>query len=161
MGSNSVIPFPMKVVPDNANLFHLIICYFDTFWIFIPIQFAVYFQALCGCCGGYQVYNYFMADKSYTIPGNTGNDNTGDLPDGKTDGSGTESPGIADQVTVILTVNQAEYFINGESRQMDAAPVIIENRTMLPVRFIAENLGCSVKWEPTARTITILYPGAA
>jgi hypothetical protein len=36
---NSVIPFPMKVVPDNINLFHLIIRYFDTFWIFILIQF--------------------------------------------------------------------------------------------------------------------------
>jgi hypothetical protein len=29
----------MKVVPDNINLFHLIIRYFDTFWIFILIQF--------------------------------------------------------------------------------------------------------------------------
>ena len=65
---NSVIPFPMKVVPDNINLFHLIIRYFDTFWIFILIQFAVYFQALRGCSGSDQVYYYFMADKRLTPP---------------------------------------------------------------------------------------------
>jgi len=36
-------------------------------------------------------------------------------------------------------------------------PEIINGRTMVPVRFIAENLGCSVNWESTTKTITITY----
>lgn len=98
---------------------------------------------------------YTIPGKSgYTIPGNTVNDNTGDLPDGKTDGSGTESPGTANQVTVVLTVDQAEYFINGQSRQMDAAPVIIESRTMLPVRAVVEALGGTMAWDPAEQKAT-------
>lgn len=98
---------------------------------------------------------YTIPGKSgYTIPGNTVNDNIGDLPDGKTDGSGTESPGTANQVTVVLTVDQAEYFINGQSRQMDAAPVIIESRTMLPVRAVVEALGGTMAWDPAEQKAT-------
>jgi hypothetical protein len=29
---------------------------------------------------------------------------------------------------------------------------------MLPLRFVAENLGCKVDWDGTTRTITITYP---
>ncbi len=37
-------------------------------------------------------------------------------------------------------------------------PEIINSRTMLPLRFIAENLGCKVNWEASSQTITIIYP---
>jgi hypothetical protein len=38
--------------------------------------------------------------------------------------------------------------INGQSKTMDAPPFVsATGRTMLPLRFIAENLGCEVKWE--------------
>ncbi|MGB9844116.1 MAG: stalk domain-containing protein [Caldisericia bacterium] len=29
---------------------------------------------------------------------------------------------------------------------------------MLPVRFVAENLGCEVLWDGITRTVTITYP---
>jgi len=29
---------------------------------------------------------------------------------------------------------------------------------MLPVRFVAENLGCDVGWDPDTREVTITYP---
>jgi len=29
---------------------------------------------------------------------------------------------------------------------------------MLPLRFIAENLGCEVSWNPATREVTVIYP---
>lgn len=47
--------------------------------------------------------------------------------------------------------------INGtESRiEMDVEPFISENRTMIPIRFVAEALGFDVSWENTTRTVTL------
>ena len=41
----------------------------------------------------------------------------------------------------------------------DVKPIIINDRTMLPLRFVAESLGCDVGWDPDTRTITITYDG--
>lgn len=38
---------------------------------------------------------------------------------------------------------------------LDVAPVIVEGRTMLPVRFLAEALGLSVNWEAESATIDL------
>lgn len=40
--------------------------------------------------------------------------------------------------------------------QMDVAPEITNSRTMLPVRWIAEQLGYSVQWEPTTQTVRLV-----
>jgi len=37
-------------------------------------------------------------------------------------------------------------------------PMIIQGRTMLPVRFVAENLGSLVNWYPITKKVTIIYP---
>jgi hypothetical protein len=37
-------------------------------------------------------------------------------------------------------------------------PEIINSRTMIPLRFVAENLGCDVLWESSTQTVTIEYP---
>jgi hypothetical protein len=36
---------------------------------------------------------------------------------------------------------------------LDTAPTIFNGRTYIPLRFIAENLGCSVTWEPNSRSV--------
>ncbi len=65
--------------------------------------------------------------------------------------------------TVIeLWVNRNFATVNGTNTMIDlgnpkVGPEIINNRTMLPIRFVAENLGCKVDWEPTAMKITITY----
>ena len=38
-------------------------------------------------------------------------------------------------------------------------PEIINDRTMLPLRFVAESLDCDVGWDTNTRTITIIYGG--
>ena len=58
-----------------------------------------------------------------------------------------------------MYVGKTEYLVNGEPRTMDTAPVINSgwNRTMVPVRFIAETLGCDVDWEPKNDSTKYVY----
>ena len=54
-------------------------------------------------------------------------------------------------------VNAFEKWIDPNNH--DVKPIIINDRTMLPLRFVAESLGCDVGWDPDTRTITIIYGG--
>ncbi len=47
---------------------------------------------------------------------------------------------------VKLTIGQNKIFINGEEKAIDVAPVVIDDRTLVPVRFISEALGGIVEW---------------
>jgi len=74
------------------------------------------------------------------------------------------------KVTVTLGSTKLELWIgkstakvNGvdiliDSTNSKVVPEIINSRTMLPLRFIAENLGSDVQWDGTTKTITITYP---
>ena len=46
--------------------------------------------------------------------------------------------------------------ISGETSTMDVVPQIQNDRTLIPVRFIAEKLGADVNWNAETRTVTIL-----
>ena len=54
-----------------------------------------------------------------------------------------------------MTVGSKTAFVNTEEYTMDAEPVIINGRTMLPIRFVAENLGFTVEWNENTREITV------
>lgn len=43
-----------------------------------------------------------------------------------------------------------------EIKTSDVAPFVKDDRTFLPVRAIAEVLGCTVKWDEAARTVTVM-----
>lgn len=51
---------------------------------------------------------------------------------------------------IILTVGEKEAIVYGQKVTNDVAPMIKNNRVMLPTRFVAESLGANVKWEETA-----------
>lgn len=60
------------------------------------------------------------------------------------------------QIVVIkLTIDKKTYTVNGVQMTMDVAPVIMESRTLGPVRYIAEALGAEVAWDPVERKATI------
>ncbi|MGC9090028.1 MAG: stalk domain-containing protein [Caldisericia bacterium] len=44
-----------------------------------------------------------------------------------------------------------------DSNNLKVVPLIIDGRTMLPLRFVAESLGADVQWDGTTKTITITY----
>lgn len=58
--------------------------------------------------------------------------------------------------TVTLKVGSNEYFVNGDKFAADIPPHIKENRTMVPIRFIAEAFGCAVDWVPETETVEIV-----
>jgi len=60
---------------------------------------------------------------------------------------------------VTLKIDSTTAIINGKKAvEMDIAPMIINNRTMVPLRFVAENFGTEVEWVPEERIIA-LYKG--
>ena len=54
-----------------------------------------------------------------------------------------------------MTVNSKIAYVNGEAKELDAEPIIRQDRTMLPVRFVAENLGATVEWDGNTSTATL------
>ena len=45
--------------------------------------------------------------------------------------------------------------LNGTTLTMDVAPYIENGRSLLPVRFVSESIGCTVDWEQATKKITI------
>ncbi|MCX6083567.1 MAG: stalk domain-containing protein, partial [Caldiserica bacterium] len=58
--------------------------------------------------------------------------------------------------TVTLTIGKAEMDVNGMPVAMDAAPVIKNGRTLLPIRALIETLGGKVMWDAKTRTATVV-----
>jgi sugar lactone lactonase YvrE len=62
-----------------------------------------------------------------------------------------------------LVIGKSNALVNGKSTPVDSTnpkvvPQILNSRTMLPLRFVAESLGADVQWEDSTQTITITYP---
>jgi phage baseplate assembly protein gpV len=60
--------------------------------------------------------------------------------------------------TIVLVIGRATATVNGQAQTLDAAPYVSNGRTMLPLRFIAQNLGCQVAWDGATRQATVSYP---
>jgi len=63
---------------------------------------------------------------------------------------------------IILTVGKSTALVNGKSLAIDpkngrVVPLISSDRTMLPLRFVAENLGLQVGWNAKAKTVTLTW----
>ncbi|MBR5538491.1 MAG: copper amine oxidase N-terminal domain-containing protein [Clostridia bacterium] len=61
----------------------------------------------------------------------------------------------ADKTEIKMTIDSLTATVNGEAKTLDAAPIIRNSRTMLPVRFVAENLGATVGWDDATKTVTV------
>jgi hypothetical protein len=60
-----------------------------------------------------------------------------------------------DGVEVKLVIGSATAYVNGQEITLDAPPEIIEGRTVVPVRFIAEAFGAIVQWEAESQSVVI------
>ncbi|MHC1722929.1 MAG: stalk domain-containing protein [Aminipila sp.] len=60
------------------------------------------------------------------------------------------------QIQFILGQNTA--LVNGEKVLMDVKAQVINGKTMIPLRFVAENLGMSIKWDQANKVVVITYP---
>ena len=56
---------------------------------------------------------------------------------------------------IAFAINEADADINGQTVTMDVPAQLINGKTMVPVRFLSENLGYTVEWDDENRIITI------
>ncbi len=59
------------------------------------------------------------------------------------------------KVSILLTIGKKDATINGKTVANDVAPKIVNERTVLPIRFIAEALGAKVEWYGETNTVKI------
>ena len=86
------------------------------------------------------------------------------------EGLGCDVEWLAESQTIIATKNSkimalqigknkiiSNYIETGETSvtEIDTAPIIYNNRTLVPVRVISESLGCTVNWDGKTQTVII------
>jgi hypothetical protein len=59
---------------------------------------------------------------------------------------------------VRLWIGRDEARVNDDTVTLDAPPILEGGRTMVPLRFVGENLGATVRWEGATRTVHISVP---
>ena len=63
-----------------------------------------------------------------------------------------------DKDEIRYTVYKPMAYINGEMIAMDTYGILKDCRTMVPIRFISELLGCTVVWDKNTSTVVITSP---
>jgi hypothetical protein len=54
-----------------------------------------------------------------------------------------------------MTIGSNALMVNGVELTMDAVPEIVDGRTMLPVRWVAQALGANIDWDAETQTVTV------
>jgi len=54
-----------------------------------------------------------------------------------------------------LTIGQKTVLVNGTEATVLQPPVIVNNNTLVPIRFVAEQLGGAVNWDPLTKLVSI------
>lgn len=60
-----------------------------------------------------------------------------------------------DDTVIVIYIDSNVTYVNGKQVILDTEAIIMENRTIVPLRFIAETLGLKVHWNPDDQTIEI------
>ena len=110
------------------------------------------------------------SNEQNTESGNSGNNNTSS-PGGSRGSSSTSTGGNTvsgntatvqnssanndAKNTIVFTIDKKEAVVFGETKINDVAPIIRYERTMLPARFVAENLGAEVLWDDVNKAVTV------
>jgi hypothetical protein len=62
---------------------------------------------------------------------------------------------------ILMTPDDNAIIVDGVKKEIDVPPTVINDRTMVPIRFVAENIGCHIQWIGSSQEIIIVYYGAA
>lgn len=62
---------------------------------------------------------------------------------------------IKDGKEIILHIGSKVAYVDGVEVEIDTYPEILNNRTIVPLRFIAETLGLTIEWDGETQTIEI------
>lgn len=69
-------------------------------------------------------------------------------------GAGTAAEQVA------FAVGEMSYFADGQVKTMDVAPMIIDGRLMVPVRYLEDLFGMTPAWDAATKTVTVVYNDA-
>ena len=58
-------------------------------------------------------------------------------------------------VEISLTIGSDQLYVNGKAKTIDVPAQIINDRTMVPLRAVAESFGCKVDWVGETKTVII------
>lgn len=58
--------------------------------------------------------------------------------------------------TIKLVIDSNRAYLNSSPQTLDVAPAIINGRTMLPIRFVAEGFNLGVAWDGSTQTVSII-----
>lgn len=75
---------------------------------------------------------------------------------GESDSSNEVTARTAHEIVTKLTIGSTQYRVDGQLRTMDAAPIIYESRTLLPIRYVAEAIGATVLWDAADERVTVM-----
>lgn len=73
-----------------------------------------------------------------------------------TEGTATTAPTEAPSDQMILTIGSTQATVWGKTVNNDVAPKIVNDRTMLPARFVVESLGGTITWDGDNQQVTIV-----
>ena len=62
---------------------------------------------------------------------------------------------VKEDTTVKLTIGDKNLHVNDTVKELDVPAQIVDSRTLVPVRAIAESFGCEVAWDDATKTVTI------
>lgn len=71
------------------------------------------------------------------------------------DGSSRKVTFASGEVRIELQIGSRTAKVNGQSISLEVPPVINNNRTFVPLRFVSQNLGAKVDWIAESKTIKI------
>lgn len=79
---------------------------------------------------------------------------------GKDDASGyglfvLPDPEEVEALKIVLTLGSKTAVVDGVEHQLDVAPFAENGRTFVPIRFVAEALGCTVDYDNATKTVVI------
>ncbi len=66
--------------------------------------------------------------------------------------------GVKDGKTITLTIGDTNATVDGAATVLDVPAQLVNDRTMVPVRFISESLGTEVRWNDTLQKVIINVP---
>lgn len=63
--------------------------------------------------------------------------------------------GIRDDIEIVIPLGSTTAYVNGEEWTLDVPAQAINNRTMVPARFVGEALDCVVTWDAKTKTAAV------
>lgn len=61
-----------------------------------------------------------------------------------------------DDTDIKLVINSYTAYLNGFACNIDISPIILNERTMMPMRFVAESFNLGVAWDDKTQTVSII-----